>query len=158
MKASRLMIHTDDRLTFGDSVLAIIFRRIKRGECGVVSMGDVNRESAIDPFKFAIQKIHHPKPNKSRFVERYVYLIDCRMSAAVKVGIAANVKKRMAAIQVGNPYPINVRDTFKVSDEVAEIVESQCHELLRFERLQGEWFRDGEAVNQVQRVLGNVFK
>lgn len=58
----------------------------------------------------------------------------------VKIGIAADVTKRLAQLAIGNPYEMAVLATWPMSRRAARIVESYAHQFLKDHRITGEWF------------------
>lgn len=72
---------------------------------------------------------------------RYVYLIQC--NEFYKIGIASDMARRLAELQIGNPYPLKVVAYFRFDNPGA--IESRLH--LRFHRNAhgGEWFKFDET-------------
>ena len=66
-----------------------------------------------------------------------IYIIRCR--DVFKIGIARDVKRRLVALQIGNPYPLELVGFVPVDDP--ENAERYLHTRFSRCRLQGEWFR-----------------
>ena len=66
----------------------------------------------------------------------WVYAIQCH--EFVKIGVANDVKKRLASLQSGCPYELTLLAQWHTSD--AGRVEDELHELLDKYRIRGEWF------------------
>jgi hypothetical protein len=71
----------------------------------------------------------------------FVYVVRAVGDPPIKVGIAKNVRHRIASLQTGNPRPIELL-ALLVGDEA---LEKFWHYQLRDHRMTGEWF-DGPAV------------
>lgn len=71
--------------------------------------------------------------------ERYVYVITDGCGAS-KIGIAEDVKKRLADIQIGSSVKLRLAYSIAVPYLAASIIEYRMHKLLRDRRLSGEWF------------------
>jgi len=82
-----------------------------------------------------------------------LYVIDCQ--GMLKVGIAASVEKRLAAIQACNPVPLRVRHTREFSSKLyALMVEAAAHKSLAPYHLHGEWFKaDFRHVYRILRLI-----
>jgi hypothetical protein len=73
-------------------------------------------------------------------VSRYVYFIQAEIGGPVKIGVAQDVSKRLAAMQIGSPFPLRV---VKVIDTGSGgyYLERKLHERFAHLRERGEWFR-----------------
>lgn len=67
---------------------------------------------------------------------QYLYLVRC--NEYYKIGIANDVDSRMAALQIGNPYPLALEACFGFPN--AEIVERALHQKFSQNNVRGEWF------------------
>lgn len=80
----------------------------------------------------------------------YVYVIAYHDDGPVKIGIAADPEKRLAQLQIGNPYKLTLylADDYARRSHAAQ-AESLIHRCLKSKHLSGEWFQVGakEAVN-----------
>lgn len=70
----------------------------------------------------------------------YVYLIRCNdnFQTKYKIGIAQDVQTRLAQLQTGSPYVLEVTECYGY--ENAEVVERALHQAFKSQRIQGEWF------------------
>lgn len=64
-----------------------------------------------------------------------------QLNGPVKIGIAVDVKKRMAGIQVGNHKQLRLLKALEIPDETAGEVESRFHLFFKHTALRGEWFQ-----------------
>jgi len=69
-----------------------------------------------------------------------LYLIKC--NEYYKIGVANDLKSRLAALQTGNPYPLAVEACFLFPN--AAIVEKALHQAFASVRKLGEWFELGQ--------------
>jgi hypothetical protein len=84
----------------------------------------------------------------------FLYVMQCE--GFHKVGIAANVAQRHAAIQAHNPLPVRVRHTREFSSRLyALMVEAQAHKALVAHRVHGEWFSADYA--HIYRILRLIY-
>lgn len=67
---------------------------------------------------------------------QYLYLIHCK--EAFKIGIATDVRSRMASLQTGNPYLLELENCYEFTN--AEPVERALHQAFAKSRMVGEWF------------------
>jgi hypothetical protein len=68
----------------------------------------------------------------------YLYLIRCKQEA-FKIGIASDVRSRVASLQTGNPYKLELAACYSFPS--AEAVERVLHMKFDAVRMVGEWFR-----------------
>lgn len=75
-----------------------------------------------------------------------IYAIHAVGSDSVKFGVARNVAKRLANLQIGSHLELRVLAEADWPDEA----ETKIHRLLRASHTRGEWFRlDKEVVNLI---------
>lgn len=67
---------------------------------------------------------------------QYLYLIECR--EFYKIGVANDVKSRLASLQTGNPIQLSIVTCFGFNN--AEVVEKSLHQRFELSRQIGEWF------------------
>jgi hypothetical protein len=79
----------------------------------------------------------------------FVYIIKCQ--DLVKVGIAASVESRLAALQVGNPYTLEVINSFASPEPALD--ERRLHCRLAKYHVRGEWFGIPDRVLDKLRTL-----
>ena len=72
--------------------------------------------------------------------KRFIYLLKCHQY--YKIGVAKDVKARLAGIQTGNPYPVELVEKFEVVYSAAGYLENLFHNTFyRFGcHVRGEWF------------------
>lgn len=58
----------------------------------------------------------------------------------IKVGIAADVRKRVGQLQVGQPHQLRILVTREVPAQHARSIELRAHAILAAKRMRGEWF------------------
>lgn len=83
-----------------------------------------------------------------------VYIIQCSVTGIFKVGISANPNKRLKSLQVGYPYGLALRETFKTHN--ARRTEKILHGKLQDFRLKGEWFHPS-GISAVTRHTTNEY-
>lgn len=72
----------------------------------------------------------------------YIYFILNYDSQAVKIGIAKNVKRRLASLQTSSPSELELLSTIKTkSVNNAREIEKSLHEKFDKNRIRGEWFK-----------------
>lgn len=67
----------------------------------------------------------------------FVYIIKCH--DLVKVGIAASVESRLSSLQTGNPYDLEVINSFASREPALD--ERRLHSRFAKYHVRGEWFR-----------------
>ena len=82
-----------------------------------------------------------PKTNKTT----NIYFIVAQVSKKewhnrVKIGLAKNVKTRLACLSIGCPHNLNLWYSFKVDENMGRRLESELHKKFRWSRTKGEWF------------------
>lgn len=87
---------------------------------------------------------------------QFLYLIECKDH--YKIGVANDVKSRLAQLATGNPFPLTVMACFGF--ENAEIVEKVLHQKFSMYRTIGEWFllsdKNVSAFLNICRELGGA--
>lgn len=76
----------------------------------------------------------------------HIYFIRCQQF--VKIGIADSVAKRLCSIQTGNPYTLELLNSFSVTQ--ARQVEHSLHEHFDAQWQRGEWFTLTDE--QIERI------
>jgi hypothetical protein len=86
----------------------------------------------------------------------YVYLI--KMDSCYKIGIAQDVESRLAQLQTGSPYDLEVVQCYEFQN--AQTVEGALHQKFGSVRMRGEWFRLGDnhlaEFGQICAMLGGT--
>lgn len=75
----------------------------------------------------------------------YIYLIRDYKSNAVKIGRSDNPAKRVAELQTGNPYPLELLYSFSADPSLEQIIHKELQEYA----LSGEWFQYCDEVVDV---------
>ncbi len=75
----------------------------------------------------------------------YLYLI--KSQEFYKIGIATDPQSRIAQLQTGNPYELEIFTCYAFDD--ASVVERAIHQVFKDDRVQGEWF--GLRPEQIQK-------
>jgi predicted GIY-YIG superfamily endonuclease len=73
----------------------------------------------------------------------YVYIIAQELEDAVyfKVGIASDVRARLAQLQTGNPHELEIAFSAGFpTRKIARLIEREAHNYLAKHRAHGEWF------------------
>jgi DNA-binding XRE family transcriptional regulator len=71
---------------------------------------------------------------------RSIYVIGPK-EGPFKIGIADDVGKRRGQLNVGNPLPLHIHNTFQADDEEqASLIEHELHFTFRAKHIRGEWF------------------
>lgn len=88
----------------------------------------------------------------STLKQKIVYILKCE--SYVKIGLASNLKARLSALQVGNPFKLEVLAHWPTCR--ANSVEAEAHKLLAEYHHDREWFlvpNDSTAVSAVKRAV-----
>ena len=88
----------------------------------------------------------------------YIYVITNR-DGFCKVGMAANLKRRLSALQTASPTPLEVASVWSCHRDQTWLVERAAQALLAPHRTSGEWFKisaaeAAEAVWQGAATIG----
>jgi hypothetical protein len=83
--------------------------------------------------------------NKSD-VYQDVYFITQEDESYVKIGIAINIEKRLACLQIGNPQKLKVVGVIKRGGRSKE---KQLHDQFNKYRASGEWFRFEKPIKEI---------
>ena len=87
-------------------------------------------------------------------VKKQIYLIRCRKF--IKIGVADDVPKRLATLQIGNPYRMTVRSVSKPTVHW-KAVEELLQKAHGGNRIGGEWFLlSVDEVNRLSAVIENT--
>jgi predicted GIY-YIG superfamily endonuclease len=71
----------------------------------------------------------------------YLYAIADNTNQLIKIGYAADPKKRCAQLQTGNPNTLLVIWQVAIDETRARLVENKIHKEYNYKRVRGEWFR-----------------
>ena len=85
----------------------------------------------------------------------YIYFILNDDSQAVKIGIAKNVKRRLASLQTSSPSGLKLLGTIKTkSVNDARKIEKSLHKRFDENRIRGEWFKaDVELLDYIKQEI-----
>ncbi len=81
------------------------------------------------------------KPARRELGESYIYLIGC--GKFTKVGFSADIDKRLALMQSGNPHELVLLKAWLVTSP--EMTEECLHAQFEKYRVRGEWFNIPET-------------
>ena len=71
----------------------------------------------------------------------YIYLVQAGYTGPIKIGLAKNVNKRMAELQVGNHMDLKLIAAIgPFNRSIAEQIEKQLHKKFKHKHVRGEWF------------------
>jgi predicted GIY-YIG superfamily endonuclease len=72
----------------------------------------------------------------------YVYFLRAGNKGAIKIGMAKDVDRRVAELQTGNAFKLNVIALIPCDcREQAEYTEKRLHKFFRKQKIRGEWFQ-----------------
>jgi len=93
----------------------------------------------------------------------YVYFLRAGNRGAIKIGMAKDVDSRIATLQTGNAFKLNILALIHCSSEdEARYLEAKFHKRFASQRIRGEWFtgsinfqklRDIELENQREKLF-----
>lgn len=87
----------------------------------------------------------------------FVYFIQCNgPDGPIKIGRASDVKKRLHALQSGNPYELALLGHARFDD--AAFVEGGLHGAFEKFRIRGEWFRCDPVILEVARDASTAYQ
>lgn len=85
---------------------------------------------------------------------QYLYLILCkadRDDGLYKIGIANDVESRLAQLQTGSPFELEIMECYEFGN--SEIAERAIHQAYAKDRFRGEWFKLGFSAVEKFRKL-----
>ena len=86
----------------------------------------------------------------------FVYFIRAGNRGAIKIGWAKNVESRMAELQTGNAFKLNVLTAIPCdSKEHAIATEQRFHRFFAKQRIRGEWFMGNINFKKLRDVDNN---
>ena len=72
----------------------------------------------------------------------YVYFVRAGNKGAIKIGVAANIERRMATMQTGNAFKLNLMARIPCDNRLqAQELEKRIHSFFKRQRIRGEWFQ-----------------
>lgn len=81
----------------------------------------------------------HWEYRKNPRTAAYIYVMRC--GEFLKIGMAADPRRRLESFQIGNPLPVEIAHKRLVSRWYAKHIESACHRALAAHAHRNEWFR-----------------
>ena len=89
--------------------------------------------------------------NKRTKTPCYVYFVLNRDSKAIKIGIAKNIRRRLASLQTSSPAELELIGSIKTTGtQAARKLESKLHHQFDLWQIRGEWFEaDRELTNYI---------
>lgn len=89
----------------------------------------------------------------------YVYFIRAGFTGPIKIGVAANVQRRLETLQTGNHLPLYIIATIKYSGRAeAYEKERKFHKLFSNKRLRGEWFSNKIKMSAIDDEMNKIRK
>jgi hypothetical protein len=77
-----------------------------------------------------------------------IYIVRC--NEFYKIGITDNIKKRMVALQTGNPYELSLVKTYRA----VTTFEGEIHDMFVRQKVRGEWFQlDTASLEVIMEIL-----
>lgn len=75
--------------------------------------------------------------------KEFIYVLHCPETGLRKIGTTVNVRQRMAQLQAGSAYPLDIGNAIILvcPAETGRLFESHLHEKFRHKRTHGEWFK-----------------
>ena len=100
-------------------------------------------------------------PVGARTVPTYVYFIQSGgKDGPVKVGVASSIKRRLTALQIGNPQPLRFLLALEIDpgEANASDVDAIFHRELLPVHIRGEWFEGDVTRNVAMEIAEEVTK
>ena len=89
----------------------------------------------------------------------YVYFIRAGYTGPIKIGVAANVQRRLETLQTGNHQTLYIIATIKYPGRAeAYEKEKKFHKLFKGKRLRGEWFSNKIKMSEINDEMNKVRK
>ena len=89
----------------------------------------------------------------------YVYFIRAGYTGPIKIGVAANVQRRLETLQTGNHLTLYIIATIKYSGRAeAYEKEKKFHNLFKDKRLRGEWFSNKIKLSAIDDEMNKLRK
>lgn len=85
--------------------------------------------------------------------QRFIYFVRC--NEFIKIGVASNVEERVAGMQTGNPYPLEVVKVIESAN--AEQEEEMIHVSLERYRVHGEWFKLPDSIIELLSFTNIIY-
>ena len=83
-----------------------------------------------------------------------VYIIRAGNRGAIKIGVAANITRRLAQLQTGNPFELIVMATIPCDSYLqAYDLEGRIHKIFKRQRIRGEWFQGNIEFKKIRGII-----
>jgi predicted GIY-YIG superfamily endonuclease len=83
-----------------------------------------------------------------------VYFLRAGNRGAIKIGIAKNVDRRIAALQAGNAFKLNLLASIPcINRKQAESLEGRLHRFFSKQRIRGEWFQGNIDFRKAENIV-----
>jgi len=84
----------------------------------------------------------------------YVYFIRAGNRGAIKIGIARNIERRVATLQTGNAFKLNIMALIPCGcRKEAQNLESNIHKFFNRQRIRGEWFQGNIDFRKIEHIV-----
>ena len=84
----------------------------------------------------------------------FVYFIRAGNRGAIKIGVAEDVDARVATLQVGNAFKLNVIAMIPCDcREQAQNMEQSIHRFFNRQRIRGEWFQGNIDFRKMNKII-----
>jgi hypothetical protein len=97
----------------------------------------------VKAFEFMQNRLAYKRKPANQ--SKKVYVMQCSETSVIKIGISCDPSTRLATIQTGYPFKLNIVRVINSRKMTAAKLESSLHKALDDFRLNGEWF-DGLAL------------
>jgi hypothetical protein len=138
---------TSDRAASAGDLAAAQFLSVGRGERACIGRGWSGRPRR--------EGAHHPsgraeERDRARPLTRFIYVIGPQQGLQ-KVGLGTDPQLRLAALQTGSPFDLQIHVGVQVPFAEAHTIERRAHRLLARSRVPREWFQTSpcEAIGAV---------
>ncbi len=84
--------------------------------------------------------------------DQYVYLIGCRSTNTLKIGLSVNPKKRLSTLQTSSPYRLSIIRTIPGGADVERLLHQEFQSL----KMSGEWFKwSNKIIDRFESLANN---
>ena len=130
--------HNQANVCFGDMFPSVCPRGMEHIEAGVIREGMFYPSGSVARHYWKLEK-----ESPVMCQQQDVYIIQAGISGPVKIGLAADVEMRLAALQTANYEELRV---IKVFQGGGEDLEFYLHRKFKNLRIRGEWFSFSEEM------------
>ena len=83
----------------------------------------------------------------------YVYVIRAGTKGAIKIGVAMNIERRIATLQTGNAFKLNLIALIPCDNrKKAQALEARIHRFFERQRIRGEWFQGNINFKKIENI------